>query len=121
MIHDNHLEECRAAAALYSLMALPAEEAAQFELRLKSGCPVCTSQYGEYASVADELASATLTPTPPPALWDRLLERLDTSARPVSPPQSEMTLVRDADAPWLKSPAPGVEVKHLLGKRTMLV
>jgi anti-sigma factor ChrR (cupin superfamily) len=54
---------------------------------------------------------------PPPAVRARLLERI--AAAPVS--KQEMTLVRSGDSPWIAIAAPGVEVRRLLGRKTLLV
>ena len=49
--------ECSTTAALYALGALPAENMAQFEQRLASGCPLCSASVDDYAEVADQLAT----------------------------------------------------------------
>jgi hypothetical protein len=54
----DQVEDCRTAAALYSLGCLPSEERADFEQRLTSGCPLCTAEYSVYANLADELAQS---------------------------------------------------------------
>lgn len=113
----SEMRECSTTAALYALGALPAENKTQFEQRLQSGCPLCAMWFGEYADVADQLAvSAPATP-PDASVRARLLARI----KPASPPTNEMKLVRASDSPWVALGAPGVEVRPLLGQKTLLV
>jgi anti-sigma factor ChrR (cupin superfamily) len=110
--------ECSTAAALYALGALPAENMVQFAQRIASGCPLCIASVEEYAEVADQLALSTAFAEPAPGLRARLLERIAAS-----PPSAkeEMKLVRSGDSPWVALAAPGVEVRRLLGRKTLLV
>jgi anti-sigma factor ChrR (cupin superfamily) len=117
MKRSEEARECSAAAALYALGALPAENMAQFAQRLASGCPLCTVSLGDYAEVADQLALSAAISEPPPTLRARVLERI--AASPIS--RDEMTLVRSGDSPWIALAAPGVEVRWLLGRKTLLV
>jgi len=111
------MRECSATAALYALGALPAENMAQFAQRLASGCPLCIASVEEYAEVADQLALSTAFAEPAPGLRARLLERISASRIP----KEEMKLVRSGDSPWVALAAPGVEVRRLLGRKTLLV
>lgn len=115
-----HCEECHATAALYSLGALPRDEARQFEQRLASGCPLCSAAMEECAEVAELIAMSVPAVEPPPQLRDRLLERIGAGAAP-APVSEEMTLVRQGESRWRRMPIPGVEMRQLLGDRTMLV
>jgi len=108
--------ECATTGALYALGALPAEDMAQFEQRVASGCPLCIAALNDYAEVADQLALSTAFAEPAPAVRARLLERIA-----VSTSKEEMTLVRGTDSPWIALAAPGVEVRLLLGRKTLLV
>jgi len=110
--------ECATTGALYALGALPAESMAQFEHRLKSGCPLCIASLDDYAEVADHLALSVAFAEPAPTVRARLLERIAASA---TSKQEEMTLVRSSDSPWIALAAPGVEVRRLLGRKTLLV
>jgi anti-sigma factor ChrR (cupin superfamily) len=57
---------------------------------------------------------------PRPELRDRLMQRIAASA-PAPPPKPTIgVIVRPGDTPW-ESPLPGVEIRPLLGKKTMLV
>jgi len=111
------MRECSTTAALYALGALPAENETQFEQRLQSGCPLCTMWYGEYAGVADQLAASAPATPPDASVRARLLERI----APASSSKNEMKLVRANDSPWVALGAPGVEVRPLLGRKTLLV
>jgi ChrR Cupin-like domain len=119
MTTEDCVEECRTAAALYSLGALPPEEGARFEQRLKSGCPLCTSEYAGYASVTMEIALNVPIQEPSPSVRRRLMERIANIKAPS--PGEEMTLVRGGDTPWTALPYPGIEVRPLLGQKTLLV
>jgi mannose-6-phosphate isomerase-like protein (cupin superfamily) len=121
MTMEDQLEECRATAALYSLGALPVEEEANFLQRVTSGCPLCTSQLEEYSLVAQELAWSVPEENPPAFVRDRLLARVQGPPQPPNSPDEEMKLVRAKDGEWLPLPFPGVEVRPLLGRRTLLV
>ena len=117
MKRNAETRECSTAAALYVLGALPAESKVQFEQRLASGCPLCMAWYGEYAEVADQLAATAPMIAPDTSVRARLLQRI----APDSSAKSEMKLVRAGDSPWIAFGAAGIEVRPLLGKRTLLV
>jgi quercetin dioxygenase-like cupin family protein len=123
MTIQDQVEDCRTTAALYSLDALSPEEKIKFEQRLKSGCPLCASQYEEYACVTDELSLSLPVQQPAPSVRQRLLDRI--GGAPSKPPsqssKNEMKLVRAGDTPWRPLPFSGVEVRPLLGQKTLLV
>jgi quercetin dioxygenase-like cupin family protein len=114
------LEDCAVDAALYVLGSLDPEQARSFEQRLKSGCAFCCAQAEHYAAVAEHL-SMSVTPVKPSAeLRRRLLDRI--KPRDKAPQASEhMTVVRGSDAPWVKMPFPGVEIRPLIGEKTLMV
>ena len=116
----DELEECTVDAALYVLGSLALEKATAFEQRLRSGCPYCCAQAEQYAAVAEHL-SVSLTPVEPRAdLRERLLERI--KPRDKAPEPSEhMKIVRSHEAPWVKLPFPGVEIRPLIGNKTLMV
>src|SRR5215831_18490262 len=120
-----HLREIEEQAALYALGALGPDEAGKFEKRLAAGCPVCRSEFAEFRMVADALPLTVPEAAPPPELRERLMERIGAgaaAASAASKPQSTAgTLVRPGDTAWISALAPGVEIRPLLGKRTMLV
>jgi anti-sigma factor ChrR (cupin superfamily) len=120
MNQNDQIEECRTAAALYSLGALPDEEGKQFEQRLRSGCPFCISEHAEYAAVADELASSVRVQNPDASVRERLFERIAARRKP-RPAEEDVKMVRSTDTPWTPLPVPGIEVRPLLGQRTLLV
>ena len=120
MTLKDHVEDCRTAAALYSLGALPPEEKTNFEQRLKSGCPLCAAEYAEYACVTDELTLSVPLQDPNPSVRQRLLDRIGV------PPKAQhlddkMKLVRASETPWRPLPISGVEIRPLLGQKTLLV
>ena len=121
MADSRHVEEVEAQAALYALGALPKEEAAVFEKRLKSGCPVCLSEAQACERVVEALPLAAPEAKPPASLRARLLEKI---AGPAPAPQTRMgegILVRANDTEWVRQPIPGVETRPLYGKKTFLV
>jgi len=117
-----HLREIEEQAALYALGALGPDEAGKFEKRLAAGCPVCRSEFAEFRAVADALPLTAPEVAPPPELRERLMERIGAgmSAAPAAK-STAGRLVRPGDTPWMPALAPGVEVRPLLGKKTMLV
>jgi mannose-6-phosphate isomerase-like protein (cupin superfamily) len=117
---SDYIEDCRTAAALYSLGALPPEEAKQFEQRLSSGCPFCSSEFAAYASITDEFALSAPVRDPDSALRQRLLDRIRAMPEAESGSQ-EMIVVRDGERIWMPLLTPGIEVRPLFGERTLLV
>jgi anti-sigma factor ChrR (cupin superfamily) len=117
----DQVEDCRTAAALYSLGCLPSEERADFEQRLTSGCPLCTAEYSVYANLADELAQSVPVQRPDLSLRRRLLDRIAAATPKAQASQNGMKLVRADDTPWRALPFPGIEIRPLLGQKTLLV
>jgi mannose-6-phosphate isomerase-like protein (cupin superfamily) len=116
----DYIEDCRTAAALYSVGALPPGEALQFEQRLKSGCPFCVGEYAAYACVADEFALSAPARDPQAAVRQRIFNRIGVSAD-VRSANHGMKLVRGGATGWVPLPFSGVEVRPLLGRETLLV
>lgn len=112
------VRECEATAALYALGALPEESARQFQQRVASGCPMCTATLAEYTEVTDHLPLTVPQVEPPASIRVRLLERI---AGPPPASKPDRTIVRSTDSPWVPLPAPGVEIRRLLGRKTLLV
>jgi quercetin dioxygenase-like cupin family protein len=118
--YADEIEDCAADAALYVLGALPPETARNFELRVRSGCPYCSTQAEQFAVVAEHLSVSLEPVAPPPALRQRLLDRIQPRGK--SPdPDKHMRVVRSGDAPWVSMPFPGVEMRPLVGERTLMV
>jgi quercetin dioxygenase-like cupin family protein len=117
---DKHIEEIEELAALFSLGALPAEDAARFEKRLGAGCALCNSELEESRKVVHALPLSAPELAPPARLKARLMESI--AERPAAkPPISEGLIVRANDTAWVDGPMPGVQTRSLLGKRTVLM
>ena len=119
-----HIEEVETQAALYALGALPKEEAALFEKRLKAGCPFCLSEVQGCGQAVAALRVVAPEVAPPPSLRARLLESIGAPQEESKPKQRTMgdgILVRGGDTDWKQSPMPGVEMRPLYGKKTLLV
>jgi quercetin dioxygenase-like cupin family protein len=113
-------EDCALDAALYALGTLPTKKALAVEQRIRSGCAFCCAQVEHYASVADQLALSVPPIQPPPELRRRLLDSLSAQP-PFAESHEHRKVVRGSDAPWLKSPVPGVEMRPLIGEKTFMV
>jgi hypothetical protein len=117
MAKRTHIREIEEQAALYALGAMGPVEAGGFRERLAAGCPVCRSALDECAGVVTALPLAVPDAAPRPELRQRLMERIGAAA----PKEPVGKLVRPSDTAWENAPIPGVEIRPLLGKRTMLV
>lgn len=118
-MNDEDLEDVMNEAALYALGALPDEKARAVEKRLQSGCGFCAAQVECYAAVAEQLSLAVAPVEPRPELRQRLRERL--ARRDRGSQLEHMKIVRGTDAPWIKMPFPGVEMRHLIGDKTLML
>lgn len=121
MADQLHIEEIEAQAALYALGALPAHEAARFKERVTAGCPLCGSELRECKRAVAALPLAAAEVAPPPGLRDRLMERIGGQPAVQKPVLGEGILVRSNDTAWKRLPVPGVEIRPLFEKKTMLV
>jgi anti-sigma factor ChrR (cupin superfamily) len=70
--------------------------------------------------VAEQLSLSVAPVEPPKELRQRLLERIKAPAS-CAETTEHRKVVRGHDAPWVKMPIPGVEIRPLLGKKTFLV
>lgn len=120
MAGDTHIDEIEAQAALYALGALPSEEAQAFEKRLASECPLCLAAVDECGRALSILALSVPQVTPPPSLRTRLMESIDSSSVPQSP-IDDMVLVRADEGSWKPASFPGVQMRYLYKRKTMLV
>jgi len=117
---EGELASCAEDAALYALGALPPEEASAFELRLGTGCPYCAAQARHFALVAEQLSLSVSPVAPRPELRRRLLDRI-LPPHTAPEPSQHMRIVRRGDARWVTMPSAGVEIRRLLGDRTLMV
>jgi anti-sigma factor ChrR (cupin superfamily) len=120
MAKRTHIQEVEELAALYALGALGPAESGSFEKRLAAGCPVCRSAYQECRETVEALPLAAPEVAPRPEVRMRLMERIAGKATPAASKATMGTLVRPGDTEWANA-APGVEIRPLLGKKTMLV
>jgi anti-sigma factor ChrR (cupin superfamily) len=124
-------QECSATAAFYSLGTLDETESTQFEQRLASGCPLCVAEFESYSRVVEYLPLAITQSEPPPSVRQRLLDRVAAAASQSQSTnqapsngtkgEGEATVIRGSDSPWIALPIPGVEIRPLLGPKTLLV
>ncbi len=116
---DEELEDCRVEAALYALGALAPDKARAMEERLRCGCSLCLAEVQHYSLVAEQLALSVEPIEPPRDLRQRLLERIQPSLEPAV--AEHMTIVRSNDGDWVRMPFPGVEIRSLIGQKTLLI
>lgn len=122
MADRRHLEEVEAQAALFALGALPVEEAAPFQQRVNSGCPLCCAELKACETAASALTYAVPEVAPPAALRMRLLDSVGGgNKRPGYSVMGVGKLVRPADTDWEPTPVQGVHVRRLHERNTMLV
>ncbi len=117
-----HIEEIEEQAALFALGALAGEEGTRFGQRIAAGCSLCQAELQECEQGVTALPLSAPEVAPPPSLRARLLASIVDQERPV--PKSTMgegTLVRADDTAWKPSPVPGVQIRPLFEKQTMLV
>jgi len=120
MANKTHIEEIEAQAALFALGGLPPEETAKFKQRLSAGCPLCNAELQDCEQVTAALALSVSEVAPPPSLKARLLASIEPQPTPAQPAGSLGTIVRPGDTEW-ESPVAGVQLRKLLGRKTMLV
>lgn len=106
MPHLELTEEIRAAAALYSLGAMPEDEAKEFQQHLADGCDVCRAEVDAFLTTANGLPLAAGEVSPPPGLRTKVLER-------IAEPEPGMHVVREGEGRWRPTPFPGVTSKTL--------
>src|SRR4051794_3813822 len=121
MTDNTHIQDIEEQAALFALGALEPEAAKRFKERLNSGCPLCLSEVGECQNVLSGLSLTAAPVSPPPRLRSRLMERIEGMAKGESAAPQQGKVVRADEAPWKGSPFPGVEMRFLHERKTMLV
>jgi anti-sigma factor ChrR (cupin superfamily) len=109
-------EEISAEAALFILEQLEPEASSRFEARLKDGCEIAQAEYAAFSEVATTLGMMVPPQEPPAGLRDRLMAQITAET-----PDQGRVLVRSNEGRWAPGPAPGVEIRLLYKKRTMLV
>jgi quercetin dioxygenase-like cupin family protein len=113
-------------ATLYALDALDARERHLFEQHLLAGCSDCSETVRSVQAIAADLAS-TVAVEPPPALRNRLMERVASTPRlpGIAYDEAGLLIARSQEIEW-KPFAPGVNYKPLFSDKarntdTMLV
>jgi anti-sigma factor ChrR (cupin superfamily) len=109
-------DEIRERASLYTLGALTAAEAIEFEQHLASGCTACGTEVHGFQAVADELVHALPAESPRSFLRTRVLERIAQEADQANwttLSKDGLSFIRAQRLPWLDMPGLGVEVKLL--------
>jgi quercetin dioxygenase-like cupin family protein len=119
MAKRTQIQEIEEQAALYALGALGPAESGSFEKRMAAGCSLCRSAYQECRETVEALPLAAPDVEPSPEVRMRLMDRI-AGAAPAKPKATMGTLVKPTDTEWSKA-APGVEIRPLLGRKTMLV
>lgn len=76
MKHSSPTDATRETAALYSLGALPPDEAAAFEAHLREGCEVCRAEVRSFEAVARSLLHTAPAAAPRHDLKAELLQRI---------------------------------------------
>ncbi len=127
MIWEHSVEEGRDRAALYTLGALPEDEACEFEQHLAAGCAVCAAEVEAFTPIVAELGYAARPQQPPASVRSRLIERVaaESAAAPVIDKEG-MRFVRSERLAWKELDGPAVQIKTLFadkqrGYRTILV
>jgi anti-sigma factor ChrR (cupin superfamily) len=92
--HDFLDDDLRETAALFVLDALEPEDARVWRLHLVR-CAVCRGEVASLTASARELVQLAPVETPPPGLWDRVLERI----RAVPPETASPNAVSPDGAP----------------------
>lgn len=109
-------------AALYATGNLPEDEARRFEQRLQSGCALCLAELRGCQLALEETVLATNAVAPSATLEARLMERIGrTPQHRAEAVSNEPKIVREEEGAWVDAPQPGVKLKFLHRKRTMLV
>jgi anti-sigma factor ChrR (cupin superfamily) len=127
MADQHDIEELEQQAALYCLGALPTDEAKKFSQRLAAECPVCRAEVRECRQVLAALALGVPQVEPPASARTRLLEAVAGKVEQKEQkkddlsPMGEGIIVRKDEAGFESSPMPGVQIRNLMGKKTMLV
>ena len=112
-------EASRELAALYAAGAMPATEAAEFELHLREGCTACASELQSLQATVAQLAFAAPPAAPPADLRARLMHRIaEDSSRGATLPgllfrQAGLLISRPSEMDWQSGAVAGVLSKPL--------
>lgn len=119
MGQEQNIKEVEEQAALFALGALSTEEAARFQERIASGCPICISEVQACQKALSTLTLSVGEVAPPRGARARLMKRIGAEARS----RANLTgiLVRGDETEWKPSPVPGVQVRDLYQEKSMLV
>jgi hypothetical protein len=118
-MNQSHIEEVEEQAALFSIGALPPAEEQRFRQRLAAGCPLCQAEVDSCETAVAGLSLSAGEVAPPPGLRARLLASIGASGKTGA--AIPLTMVRANESSWKPTPFPGVEMRFLLERKTMLV
>jgi hypothetical protein len=121
MTPDTYLSQLEEQAALFSVGAMPPDEARRFQRRLDAECPLCLSELEKFESAVSALTLAIPEIAPPPALRGRLMDRIASKRTDHHTVIGAGKLVRADDTEWEASTVPGVRFRRLHGEKTTLV
>ncbi len=101
MDHENWLE----LADLYAAGGLDRDELAQFEAHLAAPCPQCRARIREVQEALSELPLSLQPAAPPPAIKQRILERIDSE-------KPGLVFIHADEGEWVEA-EPGIFAKIL--------
>ena len=98
-VHEQLTEECRERAELYVLGGMPEAEVSKFEAHLQS-CEPCRAEVSALHTIAGGILLSAPEADPPPALRERILERIH---------RKPFTVIPTDERRWFPAGMPGVE------------
>ncbi|MFO0947876.1 MAG: cupin domain-containing protein [Planctomycetota bacterium] len=123
---DQMPDEMRDLIASYVAGALSKEEAEAVESMLNSGHEAYLAEFHSMEPVLLEFFKAVVPQTPPPAIRESLLHRIDEREIASRRAKGEVFIQRDQDSRWIETGSPGVRLRSLFvdhgkGRQTYLI
>jgi quercetin dioxygenase-like cupin family protein len=116
----NKIQEVSETAAMYAVGNLSEQDARRFEQRIQSGCSLCIAELDGCQMAVEDLLLSSPAVAPPAGLEARLFEKISQPRDPAPTLKSETKITRADEGTW-RDQSPGVQVKFLKGKKTLLV